>query len=133
MKFFSLGDDRSCNGVTYEMPWFYANEKAEDVIKCVSNSFRRKFDGDCWGAPDLVRCDMHEEAIEDGEHPCTLYGVDCTLFTWTQKELSTGWTFGPSGTEGWRKHIRRGLVCVTTDTKACEYARSKMKERCAFL
>ena len=133
MKFFHMDDDNPANGITYQLPWVYAHCEAERVNGRVAKSYRRKFDGDGWGAPDLVCCDVHEDGIKDGVHDCTLYGQPCKLFMWTEEKLSSGWTFGVNGTESWRKHIRRGLVCLTTDTQACDYARSKMQERSRFL
>jgi hypothetical protein len=58
----------------------------------------------------------------DGEYKCTVEGIDkpCTAFMYTYGEYKDNW-------------VQRGLVCLSDDADACNYARNMMEKKSLIL
>jgi hypothetical protein len=117
---FSRGD-----GLGHFWSWVYFHGDMEDYVAAY-----RGVRGAEWEAPDLVSGLTRLDAVPDGVHRVTVYGLPGLAFLWTEPQTSVGWTFhGDGRVTTWNKRVRRGLVVRDGDEPARRWAARGMVER----
>ena len=85
------GDANACEGV--EQGYTIC---PGDTRMCCDGSWRRFFDGPCWGAPDAGGADAGPPCVVNPQEagcPCTVEGdVYCTPTTWRRECAGGVWT-----------------------------------------